>query len=231
MEFDEELTERFNNLKNEKKELNNKLLINSTKEYNLKHFINQCAIFDESIIFPISQLLSYKENNQFMPIIYKKIRQCGCYPPMYSEDIFIGIAPDRNITEFIMSKRENIDRFLGLGLGYEIYQRSVGEVTKYVYDDAGWIIKDYTTSDYEKNDRRTITFSFLLNNFEIEHSAPTSCSHYDFIDYPYVQDFVVYLFNLQVKHHGKRLNYEEMQKALNDFLALKETKPKIKTKN
>ena len=230
MEFDKDLTERFNNLKNEKKELNKKMQIIGMKEYNLYNFINRCAIFDESIIFSISDLLSYKERERFMPIIYKKIRQCGCYPPRYSEDTFIGIAPDRNITEFIMSKSENIDRFLGLGLGYEIYQRSVGEVTEYKYDDARWIIKDYNLCDYEKNDKRTISFGFLLNNFELKHSMPTSFSHYDFIDYPYVQDFIIYLFNLQVQRHGKRLTCEEMHKALNDFLVLEETKTKTKKK-
>lgn len=47
MEFDKELTEEFNNLKKEKKELNNKLRIINIKEYSLYIFINQCAIFDE----------------------------------------------------------------------------------------------------------------------------------------------------------------------------------------
>ena len=230
MEFDKDLTERFNNLKEEKKELNGRLLVLSTKEHNLKNFINKCAIFDESIIFPISQLLSYKEKDKFMPIIYKRFIQCGIYPPTYSENTFIGIAPDRNITEFIMNKSENADRFIGLELGYEIYQRTVGNVTKYRYDDAGWIMKDYNFSDYEKNDKRTITFGFLLKAFDISHSLPTSFSHYDFNDYPYVQDFIVYLFNLQVKHHGKRLTYDEMNKALNDFIVLEETKPKVKIK-
>lgn len=232
MDFDKELTEIFNNLKEEEKELNSKLLTISIKEYNLNKFINKCAIFDESIIFSISELLSYKEGKQFIPIIYKKFRQCSYYPSMYSEDIFIGIALEENVMDFVRNKSENIDRFLGLGLGYEIYQRTSGPVTKYRYGDTEkWIIKDYNLCDYEKSDKKEISFDFLLNFFDIKNQLPASLSYYDFIDYPYVRDFIIYLFNLQVQHAGKKLTYEEMHKALNDFMAVEETKPKAKIKN
>lgn len=230
MEFDKELIEAFNNIREEKKEIKKKLKTVSIKESELNYFINQCAIFDESIIFAISQLLTYKEGKRFMPIIYKKFRHCCCYPPMYSEDTFIGIAPDENITDFVMSKSDNIDRFLGLGLGYEIYHKSTGNITEYKYDTAGWIINYYNFCDYERDDKNFITFAFLLNNFGIRNACQTTYSRYDFYDYEYVQNFIIYLFNLQVQNKGRILTYDEIHKALNDFLALEENKTKTKKK-
>lgn len=230
MEFDKELTEKFNNIKEEKKEIKKKLQTVSIKESELNKFINQCAIFDKSIIFPILHLLTYKEGKRFMPIIYKKFRQCCCYPPMYCEDTFIGIAPDENITDFVMSKSNNIDRFLGLKLGYEIYHKSTGNITEYTYDTAGWIINYYNFCDYERDEKNFITFDFLLNNFGIKNACQAAYSRYDFYDYEYVQNFIIYLFNLQVQNQGKPLTYDEMHKALNDFLALEETKTKTKKK-
>ena len=48
--------------------------------------------------------------------------------------------------------------------------------------------------------------------------------------YPEVEDFIEYLFNLQVKNNGKRLKYEEMDKALDDFMEKAQEKPNTKRK-
>ena len=231
MDFDKEVTEKLNNIISEKKRLQKEFRSVVIKEETLRNYINRCAIFNESILFIIAALLSYKENEQFMPIIYKKIRDCSTYPPMYSEGNYIGIASNRNITEFIMSKSENIDRFLELGLGYEIYQKSASKITKYSHDDTRWIIKDYNFCDYEKDEnKRNITFGFILNHYEIRNSYPATYSHYDFKDYDYVQRFIVHLFNLQIKNSGRQLTYDQMFKALNEFIELEQNKAKPKTR-
>ena len=103
-------------------------------------------------------------------------------------------------------------------------------ITEYKYDTAGWIINYYNFCDYERDDKNFITFDFLLNNFGIRNACQAIYSRYDFYDYPYVQNFIIYLFNLQVQNQGKTLTYDEMHKALNDFLALEETKTKTKKK-
>ena len=60
--------------------------------------------------------------------------------------------------------------------------------------------------------------------------------------YPEAKDFINYLFELQIQNNGKHLTYEEMQKAMydflgkelqkamNDFLELERNKPKQKIK-
>ena len=228
MEFDNDLTERFNNLKKVKRELTKELGIISMKERHLHQFINNCAAFNGAIIFIIAELMSHKEGRKITPIIYKRFREGGCYPPAYYDSTFVGIALEEDAISFAESKSENIDLFLAQKLGYELYQIAVGEITKYRYK-VDWVINNYNYSDYEK-DKRMITFGFLLNNYGIRNESTATYSRYDFRDYDYVQDFIIYLFNLQVKNHGKHLTYDDMQKALNDFLELEKNVPKTKTK-
>ena len=222
MEFDTEITEKLNSIRAEKDELNSRLHTVTTKEHDLQNFINQCAVFDGSIIFYISQLLSHKEGNAYAPIIYKKYRKCGCYPPSYAEDTYIGISTEENVINFIRTGSENVDIFLNLKLGYEIFQKSVGPITEFGYDTGGWIINYYNYCDYEKDDKKMITFGFILNNYGIRNSLPAVYSRYNFQDYPYVQDFIIHLFNLQVQNNGRTLKSGEIIQALNNFLDLEE---------
>ncbi len=230
MEFDEKITEKFDKIKSRKKALKEKLRTISIEEMKLNNFINRCAVFDGSIIFSIAQLLSYKEGKPYSPIIYKKYRKCSCYPPSYTEDTYIGMSTEENVINFIRTKSENINLFLALKLGYEMFQKSTGPITNFGYDTGGWIINYYNFCDYEKGDKRPITFGFILNNYDIRNSCPATYSRYNFEDYPYVQEFITYLFNLQAKNHGRTLKSDEIHQALNDFLALEEKKTKTKSK-
>ena len=76
-----------------------------------------------------------------------------------------------------------------------------------------------------------MTFTSLLKKCNttnvLSKCGVCSCT---FIDYPYINDFIKYLYILQVKNNGRHLTYEEMQEALNDFLELERNKPKQKIK-
>ena len=81
-------------------------------------------------------------------------------------------------------------------------------------------------------DKVDITFKQLLIKYNIiDFSNKGGICTYKFdeypYNYPYINDFIEYLFELQL-NNGKHLNYEEMQKALNDFLESEKQK-EVKT--
>ncbi len=49
--------------------------------------------------------------------------------------------------------------------------------------------------------------------------------------YDYVNEFIDYLFELQLINDGKHLTYEEMEVALNNFLELEKDNSKTKIKS
>ena len=57
-----------------------------------------------------------------------------------------------------------------------------------------------------------------------------NCSFADSDEYQEVNAFIEYLSIRQFQNNGKRLDYYEMQKALNDFLSEEKDKPKQKIK-
>ncbi len=57
-----------------------------------------------------------------------------------------------------------------------------------------------------------------------------NCIFGDSDKYQEVNTFIEYLFVRQFQNNGKRLDYYEMQKAMNDFLELEKDKPKQKIK-
>ncbi len=75
-------------------------------------------------------------------------------------------------------------------------------------------------SDIENEDVQNKDVTYGLGSESI--FIPTS--------HGYINKFMDYLFALQLSNNGKRLTYEEMQVALNDFLELEKDKPKQKIK-
>ena len=71
---------------------------------------------------------------------------------------------------------------------------------------------------------------WIVNRKKAEKAERHECIFDAENKYPEVKDFIEYLFALQVQNNGVRLNYEEMQKALNDFLELEKDKPRQKIK-
>lgn len=204
------------------------------RERELIDLIKRSAIFDESIIFFISKLISMKEQKNFIPFIYKRYRQCGCYPKLYDEEINIGMASETNIIEFMKNEDNKLDKFFLQKLGYELFERNRYLVSS-IKDNENTIIGYYDYNVSRDNEER-ITFKFLLNNYGIDSLFPYSVilSRYDFDDYHYVKDFINYLFDLQLQNNGKQLNSEEMHNAMNNYCekesvrTLKRTNNKLK---
>ena len=218
------LNEKIDVIKKEKQQLDRKLRdINMEKEL-LCHSISKCSVFNETILFFIAKLLSTKEKEPFRVFEYKRYKEVCVYPRMLFESTYIGIAPEENIKK----NNNNLDSFFTKKLGYEIYEKDgrIIEPNKDCYDKI--------TGYYDLNDlqgkTRLITFGFLLEKYDITRFYCGRCVHTNFDEYPYVQDFIVYLFNLQIQKNGELLTYEEISNAYDDFLALEENKPKTKRK-
>lgn len=224
MNLKDELKEKLDKLMKERKALYDCLDNNKKSQKELYNLINKSAIFDETIIFNIAQLLSYKdEKKPFVPFTYKK------YTSFYRgniEELYIGIAPDENIINFIRSGSDNIDEFFKSNSGYEIFKKRTDVVDQVDKDN---IINYYNFYDGE-NDRSKIVFEFLLDFYNVKNTYPNEVfpvSLYSFENYEYVRNYIYYLFELQFKNNGKQLSNDEMHQALNDFLKLEEEKLKV----
>ncbi len=211
------IKEQLDKLVLEREELNKELENNKKRKIELCDLINRSAIFDETIVFLIAQLMSYKEKESYVPFTYKK------YSIFLGENIeeeYIGIAPIDNVPNFIKNNDSNLKDFFNSKQGYEIFKKKINIVDQVDKDK----IENYYNFYDSENDRSRIVFEFLLDDYNIKNSYPTiiSPSMYSFEDFEYVRDYIFYLFELQFKNSGKQLNSDEMHKALNDFLELEE---------
>jgi len=89
---------------------------------------------------------------------------------------------------------------------------------------------DSLDTDKEKISNRNISFIFLwskfnFNDLDFDFYDINLCLS-DFKGYEYVKDFIYYLFNLQIINNGRHLHYEELQKALQDYIKITEVKKK-----
>ena len=231
MDSDKFLKEKLDNLngqiddlKREKKEVLHKIREVNAKKDELCNFISRSAVFNDTILFIIAKLLSDKVHESFRVFEYKRYKEVCVYPRMLFESTYIGIAPEENIKK----NNNNLDSFFTKKLGYEIYEKDgrIIEPNKDCYDKI--------TGYYDLNDlqgkTRLITFGFLLEKYGITRFYCGRYVHTNFDEYPYVQDFIVYLFNLQIQKNGELLTYEEISNAYDDLIALEETKTKTKKK-
>ncbi len=223
MNFKNDLREQLDKLMIEREVLLDQLEKNKKNQIDLCNLINKSAIFDETIVFNIAQLLSYKdERKPFIPFTYKR------HTIFFGENLaetYIGIAPDENIIRFIRNGNDNINEFFKNNLGYEIFKKKEDVVD---LSDKDGIINYYNFYDGE-NDRSKIVFKFLLDDYNIKNSYPTAVfpvSICNFENYEYVRNYIYYLFELQFKNNGRQLSNDEMHQALNDFLELEEEKVK-----
>lgn len=218
------LNEKIEDIKHRKQQLDRIFMEINMEKKSLCNLISKCSIFDETILFFIAKLLSTKEKEPFRVFEYKRYREVSVYPRTLEENTYIGIASEENIKNY----GNNLDRFFAKNLGYEIYEKNwrIIEPNKDCYDK---ITGYYDLNDLQEN-IRSITFSFLLNKYDITNSYCGRYARTNFDEYPYVQDFITYLFNLQIQKNGESLTYEEMSNAYEDFLALEKNKTKTKKK-
>ena len=181
------------------------------KNAELKRLLKSSLTFRTfDIIQIIADLLTIKENNSFGPIIYNKGVEFNGF-----RKVAISISKD-----FADKKAER---------KYAKYLKSVDPSENYI--DIYYNAMCKCGPNLEK--LYYITFDKLLDKYDLFDDYAldsTILCHTDFKNYEYVNEFIEYLFDLQVQNDGRQLTYEKMQKALNDFLELEKDKPKQKIK-
>ncbi len=193
--------------------LERKIKENKMRYVEICDLINRSDMFDESLVFLIAELMSYKEGTHYSPFFYEEKKP---FFKGYYKNTIVGIAPDVVICDYIDNNKNNLKELFDNKTCYKVFNKGRGP--------AAYQIKDTKIGVYDfentMNNKKYISFNFLLKGFNIQN-YPT---YYEFEDYKYVQDYINYLFELQLKNRGKHLTYEEMDKALDDFLNLEEEK-------
>lgn len=173
--------------------------IENEKSIALKEILKSSLSFKTfDVINILAQLISIKENEEYKILVCNEAANFKGYRT-------IGIA----ITKFFDGNRK-IRRFIN-------QLKTSNNLTDYIVIYYNPICK--CESSLQKLE--TITFESLLNEYDLfnTHKIDTSikCMN-SFYNYSYVNEFLSTLFNLQVQRNGEHLSYEEMQKALDDFL-------------
>lgn len=219
----EDTLKKIKELDMREQELKRKL--NDTKEESddLFTLLNTCAIFDESLIQVIAELMSIKEQEDYIPFMYKNYSSVFVDADYVVQNTCIGITKKENLSMFKENKNTE-----------ELFQEN------YVYDmiclKTEVVNKEKDNSyigiyDISRNyDRKAFTFEFLLKDFDVlTEGYPFRICKYSFDEYSYIQEYIRRLFDLQIQRKGKKLNYEEMKKVMFDFIDMKITKSKTKT--
>ncbi len=222
MSKSEEVKNKLESLRYKREILQEKIEYNNKKQVALSNLINRSAIFDENIIYRIAWLLTEKDdhkdgNIRYLPFTYSRRKNIMGFE---GEDLFVGIATDKNILEFINSKSDNLDDFFNSKRGYELFKKRSEVVEDPVQDRIIMLNIIYDT------ERDKIVFDFLLDDYNIKnrYNHLIASALYDFKDFEYVQNFIRYLFELQLRKNGNQLSPIEMDEALNDFMYSEEKK-------
>ena len=186
--------------------------------------ICESAIFDEYIIVLITKLMSLYENKDYKPFLYKEYQTVKYNPTTKIEDYYIGISSDENLNALINQNDYNLVEFFNNKQGFEImYKKSNMKKSE---EERSQIVGSYHY-DEKSEINKPITFKFLLNCFDVKSHFSYIASVYDFEDFDYVQDFISYIFELQYMNNGKKLTYDELNSAFDNYLSLSQKKDKI----
>ena len=160
--------------------------------------------------------MSEKEGEAYTPFIYKIYRTAFVYPRILEEGTYVGLGPERIVEDSIKNNRHDIDRLLFNGEVHRLSQKGykIMEPNQYCQDS---IVDYYRYEDLDKI-RKCVSFGFLLNSFGIRDASPATYLRCNFDEYPYVQDFISYLFELQNQKSGRPLSYEELCIAYDDYI-------------
>ncbi len=219
-----DVMEKIKDIKSRKEKLKNELFDMEREEEDMVTFLNICATFDESLIKIISDLMTQKEKEGYIPFMYKSYSSLFTNSAYSVENTCVGITKYTNIPMF--NRTKNVEELFKQEYGYnmiclktELLEKETEVANPYIglYN----ISKDYSG--------KIFTFEFLLD--EIDSSAfalPVRICKSNFNECPYIRDYIRYVFDLQVQRNGKRLNYEEMKKSVEEFNKLINNKLKIK---
>ena len=199
----------------------------------IKQIIEKASTFNMNVIKFITELISIKENKLYtsfgiVRVIREPYRRKKLIDRQYKykeyscafvtlEEEFKQLDNQEKLKSYF-EKAAFFSDITYLGHLYS-YESVSSEKTDDYYD-----IYDFDMFDKTKN---VIFYNVLDKKYDISHFN----SHDDYMQVTnhfnwceYVKNFIEYLFDLQVQNDGKQLTYEEMKKALNDFLELEKQK-------
>lgn len=190
------------------------------EEHRLSEIYHSSMFFNiEDIIMILARLIELVEKKKYYPVVVEEAFTSeihGYFTGDKARNYAIVHADNwdeafSKITDYIHSSLINLDDDNPIVIGavlYNTYQK--------------------TTFNHDGLD---ITFKRLLDKYSDGNKKKyEKCCQEDFRKYEYVNDFIEYLFDLQVQNNGRHLTYDEMQVALNDFLKLEKDKPKTKSR-
>ncbi len=225
MSISENIQDQLSVFKDFEKQLNSQLKYVKQKKQGINELINKSATFDEYIIELITKLITLKEKEIYKPFLYKESHTIKYNRNTKAEDYYIGISSDWNLVNFIRDENSSLIDFFDNKQGYEILYKKT-DILQIDGNNESKIV-DYYNYDKDRLNNKTITFRFLLKKFNISKLDTCMTSVYDFEDFDYVQDFITYLFELQYMNNGKKLTYDEMNYAFNNYISLSQKKDKI----
>lgn len=210
-----ELYNQLEIVKNKYDELLKLIEIEKNKNFELSELLKSCLSFRTfDVINVIAELISIKENDSYAVVFCNE---------------------DTNFTDY-RKVGFAISKYFGDNKALRKYIRHLKSLNSSLYGTADYI--DIYYNEHKKCDPnlqclKYITFACLLNKYDLlsihSFNSTIKCQN-SFKNYEYVNDFIEYLFDLQVQKNGEHLTYEEMQKALDDFLNKEKNKPKQKIK-
>ena len=219
-----ETMNRIKEMENRECELKEELISLENERTDMITRLNLCAVFDESLIQVISELLSIKEEENFVPFMYKSYTGIFTNGAYSVENDCIGIAKSEYLPMF--NQTDNKEKLFNQKYGYDMIcvNTELLEDEKEVVDNS---VREYNLdNNYSK---KVFTFEFLLDEIGSVSSAyPIRICKSNFDEYDYVQNYIRYIFDLQVQKNNMRLDYDEMKKAMNDYLQLEKNKRKTK---
>ena len=173
----------------------------------LNEIIKASASFNISDITNVlAKLISFKEKKNYIPVIYSNNNWDMI-------KFFAAIMEDFMFDNYRMYKYDSSrESFVSTMIGGE---------------QIGFIDIYHSINDAGNLNKKIVFGRLLLGGFNIE-CDPNYVTYRNFSLYPYVNQFIDYLFELQLINDGKQLTYEEMVVALNKFLELEKDKPKTK---
>lgn len=171
-----------------------------------EQIIRDSASFKISDITSVlAELMSRKEKNNYSSIIYN-----NNYWKTLKHVAFVAI--DYMADEFMAySKYTNID--------YGSYAYNLISVNTFID-----IYHSY--KDEDDIDDEMVLFGRLLSKYNIKMSDSDRVNTNEFKNHEYINDFIDYLFELQLANGGKHLSYKELSEAMFNFLKLDESKKK-----
>ena len=214
MKSKEEMQSELQKLNYEKVILEGKINRVISDKKKLLDFAVDCATFDEEVIFYIGCLMSYIEQKAYTSFIYKKtITEDIDSNHNNMEETCVGIADEESLNIFIYKKENDLSRLFETKQAYELLVKE----RKILADDEKTresYIGSYESSESNyKKYASTITFGFLLSESKINATKVVNYSRYNFYDKPYVQNFIRYLYELQIQKDGAKLTPNEIYEA------------------